>query len=118
MKKNIFIILISCISVIIIGSCQSILKDYTKLSITCLSVIMSDGSEQALSGANQATSFSVLRADSLKIVAVVMALGTDSVQILYTSSVYGNGYETRITSLSNYTNYESHRIKTFLNAPK
>lgn len=44
------------------------------------------------------------------IVASVFQLGTDSVQIMYSSPKYGNGEYTWITSLSNYNSYERHRI--------
>ena len=45
------------------------------------------------------------------IVASVFQLGTDSVQIMYSSPEYGNGEYSWTTTLSNYNTYETHRIR-------
>ena len=117
MKNKIINIIIACTALILITSCDTAQQNNKTTSIACLSVIMSDGSDEMFPAGGQQLS-SVTPADSLEIIAVVMALDTDSVQIFYASSVYGNGYETKKTSLKLYNDYESHRIKTFLNAPK
>ncbi|MFZ2719207.1 MAG: hypothetical protein WAZ12_05425 [Candidatus Absconditicoccaceae bacterium] len=46
------------------------------------------------------------------IVASVFQLGTDSVQIVYSSPEYGNGTYTWMTSIKHYNEYESLRIRT------
>lgn len=54
--------------------------------------------------------------DSLFIAVVVMKIGIDSVKVFYGAPEYGNGAYCFLTSLQNYNDYESHRIKTVLGA--
>jgi hypothetical protein len=46
------------------------------------------------------------------VVASVFQIGTDSVQIIYSSREYGNGEYSWTTTLSHYNTYETHRIRS------
>lgn len=107
MKK--FILLIAVIAMV---SCTTKKRDaaaetkenYT-VGLKCF--ITSDGKEY--SGFRNGVFMNVPRGTF--VVASVFQIGTDSVQIMYSSKEYGNGEYSWITSLSNYNTYETHRIR-------
>ncbi len=106
--KNLFFLIL----VIIAVSCSTKKRDaaaetkenYT-IGLKCF--IASDGREYA----GFRNGLFMTSPKGTTIVASVFQLGTDSVQIMYSSPEYGNGEYTWITSLSNYNTYETHRIR-------
>ncbi|MEI8252810.1 MAG: hypothetical protein WCG25_03540 [bacterium] len=111
MKKS-FLLMVTV--VIILSSCggrsseKRPSEDNKNYTIRVNGFITSDGKEH----------FNLRNQDALSyqrgttIAAVVVQIGTDSIQIIYASPEYGNGAYTWTTSIKHYNEYESLRIRT------
>jgi hypothetical protein len=111
MKKS-FLLMVTV--VIILSSCggrgseKRPFEDDKNYTIRLNGFITSDGKEH----------FNLRNQDPLSyqrgitIAAVVVQIGTDSIQIIYSSPEYGNGAYTWTTSIKHYNEYESLRIRT------
>ena len=106
MKNFLFFILMFIVTSCYVKTREVPVESKESYSIGLKCFITSDGKEYA--GFRNGVFMNVPRGTT--IVASVFQIGTDSVQIIYSSPKYGNGEYTWTTSLSNYNSYEKHRI--------